>query len=170
MAYVNNLVTRYELEQSKVSATTNGSAAQSVFRRSLMLYGRAMAGPDVLYRLGFLDPQQFARWHNSLTGTVVGRDHVHQLTPIKTSSDAADYIRTHMELLKERRQATVVRGVMSVQDQKHAYRVWLVHLGQVCEAVALLLRQRFLDEAGYQRYYDEAMKTLVPTVDRSLFR
>lgn len=168
--YARHLVDAYFAARGGVAAAREFSAVRTAARRSVMLFGRAVGGADVLHRTGLLDSAGFARWYAALTGSFPSAVHLASVRPVETRDQADAHVVARLRVLRARREATVVRGGMTVGEQEAAYRTWLVHLGQVCEVVGLLFRQGLLDEVGYGAHHAAAMGTLLPTVDERHFR
>jgi hypothetical protein len=162
--YCEETATRYKVEMAKAQTSTSIDEARSAFRKGLMLYGRALAGPDIFYRLRILDWFTFIDRHNALTGSMPTSEQAAVLTHMKNRQHARDYLRTHLALLKQKRKATIPRQGLQVEEQQKAYQKWLVHLGQFLEAAALLLRQRLIDTGEFEKLQEEALATLVPTL------
>lgn len=140
--------------------------AQTAHRKSMMLLGRAIAGPDVLYRVGRLDRNQFARLYRQVTGIRNVSEHQFgMLTSITRRAEVKDYLETHIEHLARRRGDTSPQPGHLVRDQFRAQAVFLTHLGQVVEAIGLFHRQGLIDGSAFDAYHTRAMRTLVPTVD-----
>lgn len=168
--YCDEVYLRYQVEAAKVQpGNPNRLTLQqvtSIHRKSMMLLGRAIAAPDVLYRVGVLDWSRFAILHKQATGVSPGDKERDIMTSIESRDAARSYIETHLDLLRDKREGTIPRPGrdMGVRGQHHAQAVWLTHLGQFIESLGLLQRQRLLDEVAFEAYHAQAMATLVPTV------
>lgn len=158
---------RYRIEAQKLTpdnpSRLSAQQIMSAHRKSMMLFGRAIACPNLFYRLGLLGRSNFIRLYRRVTEVPeVPEQHLALLVPIVNRQGAKAFLDEHAAIVREKRLQT--SSASSVADQHRAQARWLAHLGQFIEAIGILYRQRFIDEAAYEGYHAMAMATLVPTL------
>lgn len=159
--YLEEATSRYRLEENRYRLSLTDQHRHSM----LMLYGRAIAAPDILHRLGLLDRDQFVTWHYRLTKSVPPV--LGETRTLSNTVQALAFADANIRRMQAKREALrVVFASDSVAEHRALFEKYLLNLGGVLEVLAMLLRQRFITASTYDDLSEHVYATLLPdTVD-----